>query len=103
MPRVKVLVTREISKAGIDVLKKTCEVKVSQLGRSLTKEELIEEVKDIDGLLPYKVMKQFQTAEGVQTHRSLFTLRHPFRAFPRGRRKGFSPVQLEGVNVSLND
>jgi len=30
-------------------------------------------------------------------------LRHNFRIFPRGKRKGFSPVQIEGLNVSLND
>lgn len=52
MPRAKVLVTREIPKPGIDIVKKMCEVKVNQLGRSLTKDEPIGEVKDIDGLLP---------------------------------------------------
>jgi len=31
------------------------------------------------------------------------SLRRNFRAFPRGKRKGFSPVQLEGLNASLND
>lgn len=51
----------------------------------------------------YKVMKEFQTPEGVQIHLNLFTLRHNFRVFPRGKRKGFSPVQFEGLNVSLND
>jgi len=30
-------------------------------------------------------------------------LKHNFRVFSRGKRKGFSPVQLEGLNVSLND
>jgi len=48
-------------------------------------------------------MKEFQTPEGVQIHLNLFTLRHNFRVFPRGKRKGFSPVQLEGLNASLND
>lgn len=37
---------------GIDILKKTCKVKVDELGGGLTKEEFIGEVKDIDGLLP---------------------------------------------------
>jgi len=32
-----------------------------------------------------------------------FTLRHNFRNSPKGKRKGFSPVQLDGLNVSLND
>ncbi len=51
----------------------------------------------------YKIMKQFQTPEGVQAHLNLFTLRHNFRVFPRGKRKGYSPIQLEGLNVALND
>ena len=33
-------------------MKKTCEVKVNEPDRSLTKEELVGDVKDIDGLLP---------------------------------------------------
>jgi len=51
----------------------------------------------------YKVMKEFQIPYGAQAHFNLFTLRHNFRAFPRGKRKGYSPVQLEGLNISLND
>jgi len=51
----------------------------------------------------YKVMKQFQTPEGTQAHFNLFTLRHNFRTFPRGKRKGYSPIQLEELNVSLNN
>jgi len=51
----------------------------------------------------YKMMKEFQIPNGVQAHFNLFTLRHNFRAFPRGKRKGYSPVQLEGLNISLND
>ena len=51
----------------------------------------------------YKVMKEFQIPHGAQAHFSPFTLRHNFRVFPRGKRKGFSPVQLEGLNISLND
>ena len=52
----------------------------------------------------YKVMKEFETVRGsAQIHLNLFTLRHNFRVFARGKRKGFSPVQLEGLNVSLND
>ena len=48
-------------------------------------------------------MKEFQIPHGAQAHFNLFTLRHNFRIFPRGKRKGFSPVQLEGLNISLND
>jgi len=51
----------------------------------------------------YKVMKEFQIPWGAQAHFNLFTLRHNFRVFPRGKRKGYSPIQLEGLNVSLND
>ena len=51
----------------------------------------------------YKVMKEFQIPHGAQAHFNLFTLRHNFRAFPRGKRKGYSPVQLEGLSISLND
>lgn len=49
------------------------------------------------------MMKQFQTSEGVQTHLNLFTSRYNFRIFPWGKHKGYFPVQLEGLNVSLND
>ena len=48
-------------------------------------------------------MEQFQIRDGTQTHFDLFTLRHSFRKFPRGKRKGSSFVQLEGLNISLND
>ena len=48
-------------------------------------------------------MKQFQIRGGAQAHFDLFTLRHNFRKFPRGKRKGSSFVQLEGLNISLNN
>ena len=48
-------------------------------------------------------MKQFQIRGGAEAHFDLFTLRHNFRRFPRGKRKGSSFVQLEGLNISLND
>jgi len=48
-------------------------------------------------------MKEFQIPWGAQAHFDLFTLRHNFRAFPRGKRKGYSPIQLEGLSISLND
>lgn len=51
----------------------------------------------------YKIMKQFQIRNGTQAHFDLFTLRHNFRVFPRGKRKGSSPVQLEGLDPPIND
>ena len=33
----------------------------------------------------------------------LFTLRHSFRKFPRGKRKGSSPTQLEGLDLRVDD
>lgn len=47
----KVFVTRKIPKIGLDILEKECEVKVNPHDRVLTKEELMDEVKEIDGLL----------------------------------------------------
>ena len=47
----KVFVTREIPQAGLDILKKECEVKMNPSDRVLTKEELMERIKGIDGLL----------------------------------------------------
>lgn len=51
----------------------------------------------------YKVIKKFQIPWGARAHFNLFTLRHNFRAFPRRKRKGHSPAQVKGLNVSLND
>jgi len=48
-------------------------------------------------------LKECQIPWGAQAYFNLFTLRRNFRAFPRGKRKGYSPVQLEGLNISLND
>jgi glyoxylate reductase len=47
----KVFVTRKISQPGLDILEKRCEVKVNPYDRALTKKELMEGVKGIDGLL----------------------------------------------------
>ncbi len=47
----KVFVTRKIPQPGLDILEKRCEVKVNSHDRVLTKKELIEEVKGVDGLL----------------------------------------------------
>ena len=51
----------------------------------------------------YKIMKEFQIRGGAQAHFDLFTLRHNFRVFPRGERKGSSPAQLEGLNPPTDD
>jgi len=47
----KVFVTRKIPKPGLDILEKECEVKVNPYDRVLTKKELIENVKGMNGLL----------------------------------------------------
>jgi len=47
----KVFVTRKIPKPGLDILEKECEVKVNPYDRALTKKELIENVKGMNGLL----------------------------------------------------
>jgi len=47
----KVFVTRKIPEIGLNILEKECEVKVNPHDRVLTKEELMDEVKEIDGLL----------------------------------------------------
>lgn len=49
--RLRVFVTREIPKVGLDMLKQHFEVTVSPHDRALTKTELIEGVKDAHGLL----------------------------------------------------
>jgi len=51
----------------------------------------------------YKIMKQFQIRGGAQAYFDLFTLRHNFRKFPRGKRKGSSPAQLEGLDIQVDD
>jgi len=51
----------------------------------------------------YKATKQFQIPQGRQADFNLFTLRHNFRVFPRGKRRRFLRAQFEGLNVSLND
>lgn len=47
----KVFVTRKIPRAGIDILEKECELKLNPRNRILTKQEIIEEVREIEGLL----------------------------------------------------
>lgn len=47
----KVFITRNIPTEGIDLLKRRCDVEVNTLGRSLTKEELLEKIKDKDACI----------------------------------------------------
>jgi len=47
----KVFVTRRIPQPGLDIVEKECEVKINPYGRVLTKKELIEGVKEVNGLL----------------------------------------------------
>jgi len=47
----KVFVSRRIPQPGLDIVEKECEVKINPYDRVLTKRELIEGVKGIDGLL----------------------------------------------------
>lgn len=49
--KAKVFVTRRIPQAGLDILDKECEVKVNPYDRVLKREELLQGVKGIDGLL----------------------------------------------------
>ncbi len=48
----KVFLTRRIPQPGLDLLGKECKVKVNPYDRVLTKGEILEEIKEIDGLLP---------------------------------------------------
>jgi len=48
---MKVFVTRRIPQVGLDLLQKECEVKVNPHERVLTRQELMDGVKEADGLL----------------------------------------------------
>lgn len=64
----KIFVTRKIPQAGLDLLK-DYDLKVSPYDRVLTKEELLENVKDIDALLCLltdKIDKEIMDAAGKQ-------------------------------------
>ena len=47
----RVFVSSRIPQPGLDILERECQVKVNPHDRFLTKEELMEEVKEADGLL----------------------------------------------------
>jgi glyoxylate reductase len=58
----KVFITRDIPKEGLDLLKPVCDVEVNNLGRSLTKKEFLEKIKDKDACITQltdKVDKDF--------------------------------------------
>lgn len=47
----RVFVSRRVPQPGLDILERECEIKVNPYDRILTKEELIEGIKEVDGLL----------------------------------------------------
>jgi glyoxylate reductase len=51
MPKAKVLITRLIPEAGIDLLRETCEVEINPEDRLLRREELLARVADKQGVL----------------------------------------------------
>lgn len=66
----KVFVTRAIPEEGLELLRKYCEVEVSPYDRMLTKEELLEKIKDKEGVvtqLTDRVDKEFfEAAKNVK-------------------------------------
>lgn len=51
----------------------------------------------------YKIMKHLETADTTQDHFETFVLRNNFRVFARGKRKGYFPLQLEGIQTKTTD
>lgn len=51
----------------------------------------------------YKIMKHLQKDDTAQDYFEVFTLRNNFRIFQRGKRKKFSPIQLEGIPTDITD
>ena len=51
----------------------------------------------------YKIMKHLETTDSTQNHFETFLLRNNLRVFQRGKRKGYSPLQLEGVQTKITD
>ncbi|ERM91391.1 glyoxylate reductase [Caldanaerobacter subterraneus subsp. yonseiensis KB-1] len=66
----KVFVTRAIPEEGLELLRKYCEVEMSPYDRMLTKEELLEKIKDKDAVITQltdKVDKEFfEAAKNVK-------------------------------------
>jgi hypothetical protein len=51
----------------------------------------------------YKIMKHLERKESTQDHLETFVLRNNIRVFQRGKRKGYSPLQLEGIPTKVTD
>ncbi len=51
MPRPKVFITRKIPQAGIDLLAETCDVEVYSEDKPLVRQELLEKVAEVDGVI----------------------------------------------------
>jgi hypothetical protein len=51
----------------------------------------------------YKIMKHLEKRESTQDHLETFVLRNNIRVFQRGKRKGYSPLQLEGIPTKVTD
>lgn len=51
LEKLKVLVTRRIPEPGLDILREHFDVTVNPHDRVMTKQEIIEDLKDMDGLL----------------------------------------------------
>jgi len=51
----------------------------------------------------YKIMKHLENTESTQNHFETFLLRNNLRVFQKGKRKGYSPLQLEGVQTKITD
>lgn len=51
----------------------------------------------------YKIMKHLEKRNSTQGHFEMFVLRNNIRVFQRGKRKGYSPLQLEGVQTKVID
>lgn len=51
----------------------------------------------------YKIMKHLENKNSTQDHFETFLLRNNLRVFQRGKRKGYSPLQLEGIQTKTTD
>ena len=51
----------------------------------------------------YKIMKHLENTDSTQNHFDTFLLRNNLRVFQRGKRKGYSPLQLEDVQTKITD
>lgn len=51
----------------------------------------------------YKIMKHLENENSTQDYFETFLLRNNLRVFQRGKRKGYSPLQLEGIQTKTTD